>query len=366
MLYNTGYYYGEKYMISWQSELLRILTEKYQKGDGQWVDIDFSINGKLMTLTIVSKLFYGKTQEERQAMVKEGLKDLVIDVPMPIKRAPITKNINELEISILSRYYTVEEAIYMFGNKKNSYEDDRCIDWSDMANCAVNPQNYIYRKSKPTYNNVDVYYSYRYYKRKANKLYSNAYKLAEQCKKVVIIDFCFESPELNPLVTAKERPKLGTIKYFYDRIYGPEEYLYDFKDYYSTKEIEGTYTYGCDFYKKTIKDIGVIYTFDSSILNLDYTSCLEDINPYTLLDNGFNLWNVLDEDIYTHIKPDHILVNAPSGLSKWTALLVTQAADKLVLFQNKKTPNDPMIGVVNRCFDVMELEKETVYYNRAT
>lgn len=351
-------------MISWQSELLNILNEKYQKGDDQWVDIDFSIDEKLMTLTIVSELFYGKTNEERQAMVKESLKDLVINVPMPIKRAPIIKDINELEISILSSYYTVEEATYMFGNKKDSYEDDRCIDWPDMANRAVNPQNYIFKKRKnaSTYSYVDVYYSYRYYNRKANKIYSNAYKLAEQCKKVVIIDFCFESPELDPLVTAGQRPKLGIIKYLYDRLYGPEEYVYDFKDFYSTTEIDGTYK--CDFSSKIIKDKGTIYTFDSSILNLDYISCLEDINPYTVLDDGLNLWDVLRKDIYTNIRPDHILINAPSGLSKWAALLVTQAADKLILFQNKETPDDPMIEVVSKCLDVMEVERETVYYNR--
>ena len=351
-------------MISWQLELLNILNKKYQKGDGQWVDIDFSIDEKLMTLTIVSELFYGKTNEERQAMVKEDLKGLVINVSMPIKRAPITKDINELELSILSGYYTVEEAIYIFGNQKYSYEDERCIDWPDMANRAVNPQNYISRKRKdtPTYSYVDVYYSYRYYNRKANKIYIDAYKLAEQCKKVVMIDFCFEFPELDPLVTGEKRPKLGIIKYLYDRLYGPEEYLYDFKDFYATEEVDGEYK--CDFSRKIVKDKGTIYTFDSSILNLDYISCLEDINPYTVLDDGLNLWQVLENDIYTHIKPDHILITAPSGLSKWTALLVTQAADKLILFQNKKTPDDPMIEVVNRCFDVMEVEKETVYYNR--
>ena len=128
----------------------KILTEKYQKGDDQWVDIDFSIDEKLMTLTIVSELFYGKTNEERQAMVKDDLKDLVINVPMPIKRAPITKNINELGVSILSRYYTVDEAIYMFGNQKDSYEDDRCIDWPDMTNRAVNPQIIFLKKEKHT------------------------------------------------------------------------------------------------------------------------------------------------------------------------------------------------------------------------
>ena len=351
-------------MISWQSELLRILTERYQKGEDQWVDIDFRFDEALMTLTIVSELFYGKTDEERQVMVKEGLKDLVINVPMPIKRAPITKNINELEVSILSSYYTVKEATYMFGNQKDSYEDNRCIDLPDMANRAVNPQNYFSRKRKNSrYNNVDVYYSYRHYNRKAKKIYSDAYKLAEQCKKVVIIDFCFESPELNPLVTAKQQPKLGIIKCLYDRLYGPEEYLYDFKNFYSIKEVNGKYR--CDFSRKMVEDKGTIYTFDSSILNLDYISCLEDINPYTVLDDGLNLWEVLEEDIHTNIKPDHILINAPSGLSKWSALLVAQAADKLILFQNKKTPDDPMIQVVNRCFDVMELEKETVYYNRA-
>ena len=351
-------------MISWQSELLSILTKKYQKDDNQWVDIEFSLDEKLMTLTIVSELFYGKTNEERQAMVKDELKDLVINVLMPIKRVPIIKDINELEIDILSRYYTVKEAIYMFGNQKDSYENDRCIDWPDMANRAVNPQNYFSKKRKdtPKYSYVDVYYSYRYYNRKANKIYSDAYKLAEQCKKVVIIDFCFESPEIDPLVTAKKRPKLGIIKYLYDIIYGPEEYLYDFKNFYEITEIDGEYR--CDFSRKTVKDKGTIYTFDSSVLNLDYISCLVDINPYTVLDNGFNLWEALEEDIYTNIRPDHILINAPSGLSKWAALLITQAADKLILFQNKKTPDDPMIEVVNRCFDVMEVEKETVYYNR--
>ena len=112
-------------MISWQSELLNILNEKYQKGDDQWVDIDFSIDEKLMTLTIVSELFYGKTNEERQAMVKESLKNLVINVPMPIKRAPIIKDINELEISILSSYYTVKEATYMFENQKDPINESQ-------------------------------------------------------------------------------------------------------------------------------------------------------------------------------------------------------------------------------------------------
>ena len=87
-------------------------------------------------------------------------------------------------------------------------------------------------------------------------------------RKVVIIDFCFESPEIDPSVTAEERPKLGIIKYLYDRIYAPEEYLYDFKDFYSTTEVNGEYTSG--FSKKIIEDKGTIYTFDSSILNLDY------------------------------------------------------------------------------------------------
>jgi len=354
----------EKYMTSWQSKLLRILTEKYQKDDNQWVDINFSINENLMTLTIVSELFNGKTKKERQTMVENSLKDLVINVKQPIKRTPITKNINELEINILSSYYTVEEAINIFENKKYSYEDDRCIDWQDMANRAVNPQNYFYKKRKniSTYGNVNVYYSYRHYNRKAKKIYRDAYELVDNCKKVVIIDFCFEYSELNPLITAKERPKLGIIKYLHDRLYSPKEYPYEFKDFYSTKEVNGEYK---DMIAgKIVKDKGVVYTFDSSILNLDYISYLENIKPYALLDSGFNLCEVLIEDIDTNMKPDHILINAPSGLSKWTSLLVTQLADKLILFENKNTLNDPIIEVVNRCIDVMQLEKETIYYKQ--
>ena len=336
-------------MITWQSELLKKLTEQYQKSDDQWVDMDVRFDEKLITLTIVSELFYGKTRQERQKMVQDSLNNLVLNVPIT----------SELEISVISGYYTVDEAISLFGNQKDSYQDTRCIDWPDMANRAVNPQNYVSKKRKDTststhslYCNIDVYYSYRHYDRKANIINSKAYKLAREGNKVVILDFCFESPEINPLITAEQRPKLGLIEYLYDKIYAPEEYEISFKNFYEITDINSTYK-------------GAIYTFDSAILSLDYISQLEDINPYTVLDNGLNLWEALRQDIFTHIKPDNILINAPSGLNKWTALLVTQAADKLIIFQNKKTPNDPMIKVVNKCFDVMDVAKENIYYNLA-
>lgn len=329
-------------MITWQSELLKKLTEQYQKSDAQWVNMDVRFDEKLITLTIVSELFYGKTRQERQKMVQDSLKNLVLNVPIT----------SELEISVISGYYTVDEATSLFGNQKDSYQDDRCIDWQDMANRAVNPQNYVSKKRKDTstsehslYCNIDVYYSYRHYGKKANIIYSNAYKLAKESKKVVILDFCFESPEIDPLVLAEQRPKLGLIEYLYDKIYAPEEYEIPFKDFYDITYIDSTYK-------------GTIYTFDSAILGLDYISQLADINPYTVLDNGLNLWEALRLDIFTHIKPDNILINAPSGLNKWTALLVTQAADKLIIFQNKNTPNDPMIKVVNQCFDVIDVAKE--------
>lgn len=334
-------------MITWQSELLKKLTEQYQKNDDQWVNIDVGFNEELITLTIVSSLFYGKTRQERQKIVQDSLNNLVLNVPIPIK----------LEISVISGYYTVDEAISLFGNQKYSYQDDKCIDWQDMANRAVNPQNYVSKKRKDTstsehsvYCNIDVYYSYRHYGKKANIIYSDAYKLAKKCKKVVILDFCFDSPEIDPLFLAEQRPKLGLIEYLYDKIYAPEEYEISFKDFYDITYIDSTYK-------------GTIYTFDSAILSLDYISQLADINPYTVLDNGLNLWEALRQDIFTHIKPDNILINAPSSLNKWTALLVTQAADRLVVFQNKNTPNDPMIKVVNRCFDVMDVAKENIYYN---
>ena len=186
-------------MITWQSELLKTLTEQYQKGDSQWVNIDVRFDEKLITLTIVSELFYGKTRQERQKMVQDSLKNLVLNVPIT----------SELEISVISGYYTVDEATSLFGNQKDSYQDDKCIDWQDMANRAVNPQNYASKKRKDTststhslYCNIDVYYSYRHYDRKANIINSKAYKLAREGNKVVILDFCFESPEINPLITA--------------------------------------------------------------------------------------------------------------------------------------------------------------------
>ena len=142
-------------MITWQSELLKKLTEQYQKSDDQWVNMDVGFNEELITLTIVSRLFYGKTRQERQEMVQDSLNNLVLNVPIPSK----------LEISVISGYYTVDEAISLFGNQKYSYQDDKCIDWQDMANRAVNPQNYVSKKRKDTstsehslYCNIDVYY----------------------------------------------------------------------------------------------------------------------------------------------------------------------------------------------------------------
>ena len=59
-------------MITWQSELLKKLTEQYQKSDDQWVNMDVGFNEELITLTIVSRLFYGKTRQERQEMVQDS------------------------------------------------------------------------------------------------------------------------------------------------------------------------------------------------------------------------------------------------------------------------------------------------------
>ena len=125
-------------MITWQSELLKKLTGQYQKSDDQWVDMDVRFDEELITLTIVSELFYGKTRQERQKMVQDSLNNLVLNVPVP----------SELEISVISGYYTVDEAISLFGNQKYSYQDNRCIDWPDMANRAVNPQNYVSKKKE--------------------------------------------------------------------------------------------------------------------------------------------------------------------------------------------------------------------------
>ena len=88
-------------MITWQSELLKKLTEQYQKSDDQWVNIDVGFNEELITLTIVSELFYGKTRQKRQKMIQDSLNNLVLNVPIPSK----------LEISVISGYYTVDEAI---------------------------------------------------------------------------------------------------------------------------------------------------------------------------------------------------------------------------------------------------------------
>ena len=85
-------------MITWQSELLKKLTKQYQINDDQWVNIDVGFNEELITLTIVSELFYSKTRQERQKMVQDSLNNLVLNVQIPSK----------LEIIVISGYYTVD------------------------------------------------------------------------------------------------------------------------------------------------------------------------------------------------------------------------------------------------------------------
>lgn len=157
-----------------------------------------------------------------------------------------------------------------------------------------------------------VFYSFKGVASFSSLAMATASVLASRGHKVVVIDLDLEG--LGDGIEGEP----GLVDYFYDRAYG----------------LAGTYQTSISDIAKEIPvsdSTGKLFSIPKGATTLDYISKVDDLSTTVVTDEGKTLWQSLFDDLKGYLDPDLILVSSPSGLNKWAAVAVLDAASKVLV-----------------------------------
>ncbi|MBP0018464.1 MAG: ParA family protein [Cyanobacteria bacterium SBLK] len=287
-------------------ELYQKLTNVYEQKSEEWVDFNISTSG-LLNLTIVSDRFRGFSMSERREEIQTILQEF-------------TPSLGFISL------YTVEEANSLNLSRPQLTDEKTIQTWQDLALWATNPQNQSpSEQNEQHFPKTVTFYSYKGGVGRTTALIHVAWILAKRGRKVVIVDLDLEAPGLTTAFQLDRQPPYGIIDYFYERAYLPEG-------------IEPDILVTKIFSEVRVPDAtGRLFVVPAGILSFDYISKVDDLRATSFTNNGDDLWSVFRQDIQNQIKPDIILVDSRTGINKWGAFSLLQAANEAIVFL---FPND--------------------------
>ena len=291
----------------WKINLKEALEEQYfsQLSQG-WIELNFSSSNRV-NLTVVSDLFRETPLSERKEKLLEFLQLFS------------QKSNLSLPTGFLSLYTPQEAQSLELSPPLQSNEVIRT--WQDLANVAANPQNQNKTERKePSLPRTIVFYSFKGGVGRTTALNHVAWQLAMRGHKVVAVDLDLEAPGLSTSFSLTPKPNYGIVDYFYERSYLPEgvDPNIDITDIFGEVRIPNA--------------TGRLFVVPSGSLSLDYITKIDDLRASTILDNGKTLWSSFTDDIKKQLNPDLILVDSRTGINKWGALSLLEAADEAIIF----------------------------------
>jgi cellulose biosynthesis protein BcsQ len=292
---------------NWKITLQERLINKYvTQQSSEWIELNFS-SSNLLNLTIISHCFCNTTLSQRKQELLKFLQAFYQEV-----------NIS-LSTGFLS-LYTPEETDSLELHSPQKLNHD-ILTWQDLANVAANPQNQNKTERKePSLPRTIVFYSFKGGVGRTTALNHVAWQLAMRGHKVVAVDLDLEAPGLSTSFSLTPKPNYGIVDYFYERSYLPEgvDPNIDITDIFGEVRIPNA--------------PGRLFIVPSGSLSLDYITKIDDLRASTVLDNGKTLWSSFTDDIKKQLNPDLILVDSRTGINKWGALSLLEAADEAIIF----------------------------------
>jgi cellulose biosynthesis protein BcsQ len=292
---------------NWKITLQERLINKYVTQQSiEWIELNFS-SSNLLNLTIVSHCFCNITLSQRKQELLKFLQAFY----------------QEFNISLSTGFlslYTPEEADSLELHSPQKLNHD-ILTWQDLANVAANPQNQNKTERKePSLPRTIVFYSFKGGVGRTTALNHVAWQLAMRGHKVVAVDLDLEAPGLSTSFSLTPKPNYGIVDYFYERSYLPEgvDPNIDITDIFGEVRIPNA--------------TGRLFVVPSGSLSLDYITKIDDLRASTILDNGKTLWSSFTDDIKEQLNPDLILVDSRTGINKWGALSLLEAADEAIIF----------------------------------
>ena len=292
---------------NWKITLQERLINKYVTQQSlELIELNFS-SSNLLNLTIVSHCFCNITLSQRKQELLKFLQAFY----------------QEFNISLSTGFlslYTPEEADSLELHSPQKLNHD-IFTWQDLANVAANPQNQNKTERKePSLPRTIVFYSFKGGVGRTTALNHVAWQLAMRGHKVVAVDLDLEAPGLSTSFSLTPKPNYGIVDYFYERSYLPEgvDPNIDITDIFGEVRIPNA--------------TGRLFVVPSGSLSLDYITKIDDLRASTILDNGKTLWSSFTDDIKKQLNPDLILVDSRTGINKWGALSLLEAADEAIIF----------------------------------
>lgn len=261
----------------WRTTLKTCLKEQYIRSDQEWFEMIISTHGQL-NVTIVSDVFQELSIQERRDQLTELLKEQHITIP----------------IGFLS-LYTIEQA-KNWGLCPDDNRAEEIHDWQTLAQWAARIDLLTdFPQRHPHQTRTIAFYSFKGGVGRTTALIHIAWSLAKRGRKVVAIDLDLEAPGLGTAIDLTSIPQYGIVDYFYERAYLPVGVEPRISIGDMLGEVNISNTKGRFFVIPAGKE-----------LNFDYIAKVDDLRANTITEQGKDLWSILAEDIYRHLKPDLI------------------------------------------------------------
>lgn len=317
--------------------IIEKLEKIYISNPLEWIDVAINTYN-LVSITIVSDVFKGKTFNQRHTDVLKNL------------------NLNEPYKEGFFELFTVEEAEDLNLEKPKKFFSSKLTAWKQLSTNFKNQyklklDDFQQDKASPK---VISFYSFKGGVGRTAALAHVAYILALRGKKVVIVDMDIEAPGMSTIFNPNvyQEPKFGLIDYFIDRFSKGEE-------------IEKRILITDVFSEVFLNEIhGRLFIVPAGILDIDYLGKVDGFKAHLVHSSSKDYWNELVDDLNNHIKPDIILIDTRTGLNSWGALAILKISNSVVFFAYPNQENMHGLKVIIKAMKEVGYNNYNIIFSR--
>ena len=303
--------------MTWRTSLKERIEKEYIHNPSQeWFYLYHSTFGSL-DIAIVSDQFINLSRGERE----ERIKDLLSQLDLTFKGG-------------MRMLYTPEEARRDDFTLAGLEGRLPTFTWLDLVFLAANlDEHELLDRREPRNPRTIAFYSFKGGVGRTTALIHVAWILAMQGHKVVAVDLDLEAPGLASAFNLSSDLPYGIADYLEDRAH-------------LTKDLEPQVSVAQIVKEVSIPNAsGSLFVVPAGNLSLDYIAMVYILRP-SVVRLGKDPWTFFFEDINCYLQPDIILVDSHSGINKWGAFSLLQAADEALIFLYPDQQNTQGVDLV--------------------
>lgn len=304
------------------------LNEKFVSEKNEWAQTNIN-SLKVIDIIIVSDCICARKE------VIGFIEEIIMDINIKHSKDYIKGII---------RKYTIQEAAEV-GVKKLPDSKMNISTFSELINYNSNRGNEIKDiKKKSISNKIISFYSYKGGVGRTVALIQTAYLLAENGKRVLLIDLDIEAPSFYDIFRESIKKDYGIVDYLYDNMYN----------------VKKTITLENIISKLNMNLKGEIFLIPAGKITNEYVTRLEKLKEKRIYENQYI------QDIIKETKEkyniDYTLIDSRTGINNWGALSLIDIAQEVMLFAYPNKENIAGLKLIKEL--IGEYKKTTIILSR--